>query len=143
MTPILPDFVNAELSADIVDPSANALVIFDTINSSRLNRGLAYSTSTGIITIKAGCTAIIRAWVEYAHSAVFAAECVIYDRTGAAEVSAHGRVTAPAASTGVTAHVSAIVSPTVDTTYDIRTVVITAGADVNEVGTGLSIVMFG
>lgn len=143
MTPIVPDIVNAELSADIVDPAANALVIFDTINSSRLNRGLAYSTVTGIITVKAGCTALIEAWVEFAHSASFSAEVVIFDRTNVVEVSAHGRATFNGAAIGVSAMVSAVVSPAADTTYDVRIVAITAGADVNELGTGLLLIMFG
>lgn len=145
MRDIIPDFLNVSLGTDILNPGADTPIIFDTILSSRLNRGLAYSTSTGIITVPGGCVALIIAQVQWLLASAFINRMVLYDRTGAANVSFNNQCL-PVLSTqglGTCPGLFAVVSPAASNTYDIRTVLYVADTDVNEFGTGLSIIMWG
>lgn len=139
------DFVNLSLSARITDPATDAVVIYDTILTSRLTQGMTYSITTGRWVWKANRLGLFLGEVKMSHTTGYVCSLRVYDVTNAAQVGPTGFVYPV---TGAVNQSSANVlmfmaAPSVDTTYELRLIAtLTAGADVDALGTIATIVMF-
>jgi hypothetical protein len=139
------DYAALSLAAAIVNPATDAVVIYDTILSSRLTQGLTYSITTGRWVIKANRFGLFWCQVKMSHTAGYVCSIRVYDVTNAAQVGPTGFVYPVTGAVNQSPAPSLLVpfSPTVDTTYELRLIAtLTAGADVDALGTIATIVMF-